>query len=183
MASSWVFDTLILRYFNLHYALQCLISVVRLARFNCYYRYRVLKVVDHLYLSQFLRTYEVHPGHALVNFVSPVKASSESLNIYLALVSATLFEVGQQGKFSYHIVYTRLMAHLASAHWAVLFYKVYSKSLAFWRKIEDSAPFFRFPLSVFNLQRFQEEAPKLPADFLSLSILRKLLGFLFCLIH
>ena len=42
-------------------------------------------------------------------------------------------------------------------------------------KLEDSSPLFRVPLFIFGVRRFHEEALKLQADFLSLSIPRKIL--------
>ena len=48
-------------------------------------------------------------------------------------------------------------------------------TLAFWINIEDPALFLRVPLSIFSVRFFPEEALKLPAKFLSLSIQRNLL--------
>ena len=56
---------------------------------------------------------------------------------------------------------------------------VNSRTLSIQRQLEDSALFFRVPLSVFDVRRFPEEASKLPVNFLSLFITRELLIFLY----
>ena len=48
-------------------------------------------------------------------FLSPVDASSDSLYIYLARVSAALLGVGRRDGFSSNNVYTRLLARIASS--------------------------------------------------------------------
>ena len=48
-------------------------------------------------------------------FLSPVDASSDSLYIYLARVSAALLGVGQRDGFSSNNVYTHLLARITSA--------------------------------------------------------------------
>ena len=55
-------------------------------------------------------------GYALVNFLSLVYASLDGLNIYLALVSASLLEVDRRGGLSSHNVHTRLLARLTYSH-------------------------------------------------------------------
>ena len=57
----------------------------------------------------------------------------------------------------------------------ILFASCIPNTLAFWINIEDPALFLRVPLSIFSVRFFPEEALKLPAKFLSLSIQRNLL--------
>ena len=64
-----------------------------------------------------------------------------------------------------------------------MFYKVYFRYTALSEKLEDSAPFLRVPLSILDVRRFPEEAPKLSANFLSLSVPLNLLRFFFRLIQ
>ena len=109
-------------------------------------------------------------GYALKHFLSPVDTSSDSLRIYLPLFSAALLGVGRQGGFSSHIFYTHLLVQMAYSRWVVLFLNVYSNTLAFCQKLEDSALLLRVPLSIFYVQHFLEETLKLPENFLSLSI-------------
>ena len=42
--------------------------------------------------------------------------------------------------------------------------------MGFWKNLENSAPFLRISLSIFDIRRFPEEAPELPVNFISLSI-------------
>ena len=42
--------------------------------------------------------------------------------------------------------------------------------MALWRNIEDSAPFLRVSLLIFDVRRFLEEDPNLPVNFFSLSL-------------
>ena len=64
-------------------------------------------------------------GHALVHVL--VDESSDSLHIYLALLSVALLGVGRRGGFSSQIVYTHLLALMKSAH--VKKKKIYSTTL------------------------------------------------------
>ena len=57
------------------------------------------------------------------------------------------------------------------------FTRCISNTLAFRRILEDSALFLRVTLSIFDVRRFPEEAPELPAKFLSLSLPRELVSF------
>ena len=68
-------------------------------------------------------------GHEIMHLLSPVDTSSDSLHICLVLVSAALLGVVPQGGFSSHKFYIRLLVRLASAHWVVFYYKVYSNTL------------------------------------------------------
>ena len=63
MVRSLVFDTIIFRYFNLRNIFQCVNSVVRVARFNCYSRYRiVLSFLDQWFTCYYYKNLlEVHP--------------------------------------------------------------------------------------------------------------------------
>ena len=54
---------------------------------------------------------------------------------------------------------------------------MYSKHLGLLEKNEDSAPFLMVPSSIFDVRRFLEEAQKLPDNFISLSLLLKLLSY------
>ena len=60
--------------------------------------------------------------HTLVHFLSLFDTSSDSFNIYLALVSATLLGVGMQGRFSWYSAYTRLLGRILSAHWFYFYF-------------------------------------------------------------
>ena len=62
LLSWWAFETPIFRFFDLPDALQCLNSVVRLARFNCYSRYRSFKFIYKLFICYYVTNlFEVHP--------------------------------------------------------------------------------------------------------------------------
>ena len=65
----------------------------------------------------------------------------------------------------------------------VCFKRCITNTLDFQIKLEDCAPLFRVPLSIIDVRHLPEEALKLPANFLSLSIPRELLRFFFRLIH
>ena len=93
-------------------------------------------------------------GHALVHVLSPVKASSDSLHIYLALVRAALLGVGRRGSFSYHMFKPTIWSICNLPIGFFKFYKVYSNTFdVCWRwilshirsgqSLEVSAPFLR----------------------------------------
>ena len=67
--------------------------------------------------------------HALFNFLSPVDTSWGGLHIFLSLFSAALLGFGRRDSFSSHKVYACLLERLSSAHWVVVFYKMYSNTL------------------------------------------------------
>ena len=50
-------------------------------------------------------------------FLSTVDAFLDGLHMSLELVSVALLGIVQQGGFSSHIVYTRLMVRLSSEYW------------------------------------------------------------------
>ena len=58
-----------------------------------------------------------------------------------------------------------------------------TNTLTFWWNLEDPALSLRVPLSIFHVRRFPEDAQKFLANFLSLSILSKILKIFFRLIH
>ena len=86
--------------------------------------------------------------HALVHFLSPVNASSDSPHIYLTLVSVALFGVGQLGRFSSHMFYTHPMAQLESAHWFFL-QRVLKTPWNFGKNFSNPLHYWGFPFLIF----------------------------------
>ena len=83
---------------------------------------------------------------------------------YLSLVRKTLFGVGRQGGSSYRN-FTAKTGKVVFPSIIIYFYKLYLKTLAFWKNLEDSTPILRVPLSIFDVLRFTEEAPNFPDNF------------------
>ena len=109
-------------------------------------------------------------GHAFLNFLSPVDTSLYGLKNFLELVSAALFRVGQRVGFSSHILLVFPSWLAICLGWVCLFVQSSFRHLGFLEKswvlysvLEDSP-------SIFDFRCFLEQAPKLPANFLSLSI-------------
>ena len=75
-----------------------------------------------------------------------------------------------RGGSSSHIFYSLPLACIASDHRVFLITSFILNTLDFSKKCEDSTPFLRVPLSIFDVRHFPEEALKLPANFLSMYI-------------
>ena len=69
----------------------------------------------------------------------------------LALDSLALLGVGVQGSFYSHIVYTCSLGQLASEKCVFVLHCVFRPPWTFGKKLEDSAPFLRVPLSIFDV--------------------------------
>ena len=100
-----------------------------------------------------------------------------SASFDIALSSADLLGVGRQGG-----LYSCKFTPAIWCGWIlpiefILFYKVYSKKLGLLKKNEDSNPFLRVPLSIFDVRCFPEEALKFLTNSLSVSLPRELLSF------
>ena len=69
----------------------------------------------------------------------------------LALFSLALLGVGRRGGFYSHIVYTCSLGQLASEKCVFVLHCVFRPPWTFGEKLEDSAPFLRVPLSIFDV--------------------------------
>ena len=105
-------------------------------------------------------------GHALVHvFISGQSVIGWSTYFYCN------FERGPSQGWSERLllipyVYTPPLARLESTHsFIFIFTRCISNTLVFRRKLEDSAPLLRSPLSVIFVWRFTEEAPKSSVNF------------------
>ena len=105
-----------------------------------------------------------------MNLLSPVDTSSYGLYICLFLVSKALLGFGWRCGFSYHIFpdVSITVGYIPSLS-LFIFISCVSNTLDFRRNIEESTPFLRAPLYIFDVWRFPEEALKLPETFLTLS--------------
>ena len=99
-------------------------------------------------------------------FLSPFDVSLDGLYISIALVSADLIGVGWWGGFSSHIFTPYLWGFWYIPIGLLFFTRYVSKTLYFWRNLEDYTSFLRVPLYIPDVRRFPDKALKLPENFL-----------------
>ena len=161
------FDAQIYQSFNLCDALQRVTSVVKLARFNCYFRYRVLQFYIFYLLLDILQTYQRFIRvHSRVHVFIPGQRVLRQ-STYLSCACQRLLYQGWQAMHAL-LPYILLPPSGASGIFPLgcFFYTFYSNTLVFQGKLEYYAPLLRVIPLVFGVRRFPEKASKLFEIFL-----------------